>query len=156
MRNLQRSPGSIAPGQRGFDAFVKHWSETAVVPRYLDVVRRAAASRQARNRRGIGDGESGMKVFITGGAGFIGSHLAERLLAGGHRVMVLDDLSTGSIANIDHLIGAPGFEYRVGSVMDGPLVSELVDRCDHGTWRPRGRPPDRQKPVHDRNQRPRD
>jgi UDP-glucose 4-epimerase len=71
-----------------------------------------------------------MKVFITGGAGFIGSHLAERLLAGGHRVMVLDDLSTGSIANIDHLIGTPGFEYRVGSVMDGPLVSELVDRCD--------------------------
>jgi nucleoside-diphosphate-sugar epimerase len=71
-----------------------------------------------------------MKVFITGGAGFIGSHLAERLLAAGHRVMVLDDLSTGSISNIDHLIGAPGFEYRVGSVMDAPLVSELVDRCD--------------------------
>ena len=71
-----------------------------------------------------------MKVFITGGAGFIGSHLSERLLAGGHRVMVLDDLSTGSIANIDHLIGAPGFDYRVGSVMDAPLVSELVDRCD--------------------------
>jgi UDP-glucose 4-epimerase len=71
-----------------------------------------------------------MKVFITGGAGFIGSHLAERLLAGGHRVMVLDDLSTGSITNIDHLVGQPGFEYRIGSVMDAPLVAELVDRCD--------------------------
>ena len=71
-----------------------------------------------------------MKVFITGGAGFIGSHLAERLLAEGEDVLVLDDLSTGSMANIDHLIGRDGFSYRIGSVIDAPLVAELVDRCD--------------------------
>lgn len=71
-----------------------------------------------------------MKVFITGGAGFIGSHLAERLLAEGHKVLILDDLSTGQMANIDHLTGTPGFEYRIGSVTDAPLVAECVDRCD--------------------------
>mgnify|MGYP001135413109 CR=1 FL=1 len=71
-----------------------------------------------------------MKVFITGGAGFIGSFLAEQLLSEGHAVSILDDLTTGSIANIDHLIGTDGFSYRVGSVMDSPLVAEMVDRCD--------------------------
>jgi UDP-glucose 4-epimerase len=71
-----------------------------------------------------------MKVFITGGAGFIGSHLAERLLARGDRVLVLDDLSTGTMDNIAHLVGSPGFDYRIGSALDVPLVSECVDRCD--------------------------
>lgn len=71
-----------------------------------------------------------MKAFITGGAGFIGSHLAERLLAQGDQVLVLDDLSTGEMANIAHLVGRPGFDYRIGSVLDAPLVSELVDQCD--------------------------
>jgi UDP-glucose 4-epimerase len=71
-----------------------------------------------------------MKVFITGGAGFIGSHLSERLMADGHDVLILDDLSTGTIRNVDHLIGREGFDYRVGSVRDAPLVGELVDRCD--------------------------
>ncbi len=71
-----------------------------------------------------------MKVFITGGAGFIGSHLAERLIAAGHGVQVLDDLSTGQMSNLDTVIGKPGFEYRVGSVTDAPLVGEMVDRCD--------------------------
>jgi len=71
-----------------------------------------------------------MKVFITGGAGFIGSHLAERLLAQGHGVIVLDDLSTGRMSNIEPLIGNPSFQYRIGSMTDGPLVAELVDRCD--------------------------
>ncbi len=71
-----------------------------------------------------------MKVFVTGGAGFIGSHLAERLLARGDHVLVLDDLSTGSMDNLAGCIGQPGFDYRVGSATDVPLVSELVDRCD--------------------------
>jgi len=71
-----------------------------------------------------------VKVFITGGAGFIGSHLGERLLDEGHGVLVLDDLSTGQMTNLDRLIGRPGFDYRIGSVIDAPLVSEMVDRCD--------------------------
>ncbi len=71
-----------------------------------------------------------MKVFITGGAGFIGSHLAEHLIARGDSVSVLDDLSTGEMANLDPLIGHKHFEHRIGSVTDAPLVSELVDRAD--------------------------
>jgi len=71
-----------------------------------------------------------VKVFISGGAGFIGSHLAERLLADGAHVMILDDLSTGAMANIDHLVDRERFSYRIGSVIDAPLVAEFVDRCD--------------------------
>ena len=71
-----------------------------------------------------------MKVFITGGAGFIGSHLCERLLERGDKVIILDDLSTGQMDNVSHLMGRAGFEHRVGSVTDVPLVGELVDRCD--------------------------
>ena len=71
-----------------------------------------------------------MKMLITGGAGFIGSHLAERFLAEGADVMAFDDLSTGAMANIDHLIGRDGFSYRIGSVIDAPLVAELVDRSE--------------------------
>jgi UDP-glucose 4-epimerase len=71
-----------------------------------------------------------MRVFVTGGAGFIGSHLARRLLDRGDQVLVLDDLSTGSMENLDPLIGRRGFEYRIGSATDVPLVAELVDRCD--------------------------
>ena len=71
-----------------------------------------------------------MNVFITGGCGFIGSHLAERLLGRGDRVQVLDDLSTGAMENIAHLVGRPGFEYRIGTALDVPLVAELVDRAD--------------------------
>ncbi len=71
-----------------------------------------------------------MKVCVTGGAGFIGSHLAERLLARGDQVLVLDDLSTGSMDNLAGCVGRPGFEYRIGSATDVPLVAELVDRCD--------------------------
>jgi UDP-glucose 4-epimerase len=71
-----------------------------------------------------------MRVFITGGAGFIGSHLAEQLLDRGDRVTVLDNLSTGGMENIAHLVGREGFEHRVGSAIDAPLVSELVDTAD--------------------------
>ena len=71
-----------------------------------------------------------MKIFITGGAGFIGSHLAERCIADGHRVWALDDLSTGAISNLDPILEHPSFHHRVGSVTNEELVSELVDRAD--------------------------
>ena len=71
-----------------------------------------------------------MRTLITGGAGFIGSHLADRLLAAGHTVFVLDDLSTGSFENIAHLKGRPGFHYTIDSVINEPVVAELVDQCD--------------------------
>jgi UDP-glucose 4-epimerase len=71
-----------------------------------------------------------MRILITGGAGFIGSHLAEALLAARHQVHVLDDLSTGSIDNIAHLKGQPGFGYTIDSVFNDHLVAELVDRAD--------------------------
>jgi UDP-glucose 4-epimerase len=71
-----------------------------------------------------------MKVLITGGAGFIGSHLAEALLERGDEVYVLDDLSTGSIDNIEHLKGAKGFRYTIDTVMNEPSTAELVDRVD--------------------------
>jgi UDP-glucose 4-epimerase len=71
-----------------------------------------------------------MRVLITGGAGFIGSHLAERCLREGWFVSVLDDLSTGSFKNIAHLKGRHKFEYTIDTVFNEPLVSELVDCCD--------------------------
>ena len=71
-----------------------------------------------------------MRTFITGGAGFIGSHLSEALLDRGHQVVILDNLSTGSIDNIAHLKGRPGFEYFIDSVDNEPLLAELIDRSD--------------------------
>jgi nucleoside-diphosphate-sugar epimerase len=71
-----------------------------------------------------------MRALITGGAGFIGSHLAEALLEQRHDVLVLDNLSTGSIDNIANLKGRPGFEYFVDSVGNEPLLAELIDRSD--------------------------
>lgn len=71
-----------------------------------------------------------MKILITGGAGFIGSHLAERHLALGDEVYIIDDLSTGSIANIQHLKIHPQFTYHVDTVNNVRLMTELVDLCD--------------------------
>jgi UDP-glucose 4-epimerase len=71
-----------------------------------------------------------MRILITGGAGFVGSHLADELLARGHAVSVLDDLSTGAIDNIRHLRHHPRFEYSIGSCHERPLVAELVDSAD--------------------------
>jgi UDP-glucose 4-epimerase len=71
-----------------------------------------------------------VKALITGGAGFIGSHLAERLLADGHEVAILDNLSTGSIDNIAHLKGRAGFSYTIDSVTNESLLAELIDGND--------------------------
>jgi UDP-glucose 4-epimerase len=70
------------------------------------------------------------RALITGGAGFVGSHLCERLLAAGCEVHVLDDLSTGSIENVEALKGHPRFRYTIDSVQNEALTAELVDRCD--------------------------
>jgi UDP-glucose 4-epimerase len=71
-----------------------------------------------------------MHVLITGGAGFIGSHLAEALLARGHTVHALDDLSTGSISNIRHLREDERFSYTIDSCHESRVVAELVDEAD--------------------------
>jgi len=71
-----------------------------------------------------------MRYLITGGAGFIGSHLSEELLDQGHQVHVLDDLSTGSIDNIRPLKERSGFEYTIDSAANSRLVAELVDDAD--------------------------
>lgn len=71
-----------------------------------------------------------MCALITGGAGFIGSHLADAYIARGDEVYVLDDLSTGSINNIRHLRHLPNFHYTIDSVHKASVVAELVDECD--------------------------
>ncbi len=72
-----------------------------------------------------------MRALITGGAGFIGSHLAEALLAHGDEAVIIDDLSTGSIDNIAHLKGRPRLPLHAStSVTNEPLLAELVDQCD--------------------------
>jgi nucleoside-diphosphate-sugar epimerase len=71
-----------------------------------------------------------MRALITGGAGFIGSHLSDTLLAAGHQVGVIDDLSTGSMENIAHLKSHPGFRYTIDSITNEPLLAELIDGSD--------------------------
>src|SRR5262245_3248469 len=71
-----------------------------------------------------------MRVLITGGAGFIGSHLAEGRLKRGDEVYIIDDLSTGSMENIERIKGLPNFHYYLDSVTNNHLVAELVDLCD--------------------------
>jgi nucleoside-diphosphate-sugar epimerase len=71
-----------------------------------------------------------VKALITGGAGFLGSHLAEALIARGDTVYLLDNLSTGSIENIEHLKGDRRFHYAIDSVMNEPIAAELIDRVD--------------------------
>ncbi|SRR6266508_4090743 len=71
-----------------------------------------------------------MRALITGGAGFIGSHLAETLLAQGHHVSVLDNLSTGCLENIDHLLGNERFTCTIDSVTNEAVVNQLIDRVD--------------------------
>ncbi|MBF0312885.1 MAG: GDP-mannose 4,6-dehydratase [Oligoflexia bacterium] len=71
-----------------------------------------------------------MKVLITGGAGFIGSHLCDRLVEKNHEVYVIDDLSTGTIENIEHLKGRPNFHYTIDTITNHSLTHELIDKCD--------------------------
>jgi UDP-glucose 4-epimerase len=71
-----------------------------------------------------------LRVLITGGAGFIGSHLADAYLERGDEVLVIDDLSTGTIENIRHLKNNPRFHYTIDSVHNQPVTAELVDQCD--------------------------
>ena len=71
-----------------------------------------------------------MKILITGGAGFIGSHLADRLLEMGEEVYAIDDLSTGSLKNVDHLQNNPLFHLVVDTVLHEAVINELVFKCD--------------------------
>ena len=71
-----------------------------------------------------------MRALITGGAGFIGSHLAERLLKAGHQVTVIDDLSTGSLENLESIKSHPAFACQVDTILNQALLTELVDGAD--------------------------
>jgi UDP-glucose 4-epimerase len=71
-----------------------------------------------------------LRILITGGAGFIGSHLADAYLARGDKVFIIDDLSTGSFENIRHLKDHPRFHYTIESVHNQPVTAELVDQSD--------------------------
>jgi UDP-glucose 4-epimerase len=71
-----------------------------------------------------------MNMLITGGAGFIGSHLAEALLKAGHRVVIVDDLSTGSLDNISHLRDRANLQFVRESVRNATTMTSLVDHCD--------------------------
>ena len=71
-----------------------------------------------------------MRVLVTGGAGFIGSHLAERLLKDGHKVAVVDNLSTGSLKNIENFKNKPGFDFVEGDILNAELMDGLVERSE--------------------------
>ena len=70
-----------------------------------------------------------MRNLVTGGAGFIGSHLAEELLRRGEEVVVVDNLSTGSIGNIEYLKDAPNFSYHIDTIMNEKLMKRLISEC---------------------------
>jgi UDP-glucose 4-epimerase len=78
----------------------------------------------------VKEGLKSLRVLITGGAGFIGSHLSDAYVARGDEVFCIDDLSTGSIDNIAHLKPHPRFHYTIDSVHNQPVVAELIDQCD--------------------------
>ena len=71
-----------------------------------------------------------MKALVTGGAGFIGSHLAQRLVADGNEVIVVDNLSTGSLKNITAFAGRRGFEFVKGDIRDESVIESAVKKCD--------------------------
>lgn len=71
-----------------------------------------------------------MRYLITGGAGFIGSHLADNLINEGHEVCIIDNLSTGNLANVEHLIDHDRFQHVIGNVLDYHTLERLVQQCD--------------------------
>ncbi len=71
-----------------------------------------------------------MKILVTGGAGFIGSHLCDLLISRGEEVHVIDDLSTGSLENIAHLNNNPHFHYCIDTILNGPVMEQLITDCD--------------------------
>ena len=71
-----------------------------------------------------------MRVLVTGGAGFIGSHLTELLLTSGHEVVVIDDLSTGSDRNVSHLTGNPRFQFVLETITNESVMDRLVSQCE--------------------------
>jgi UDP-glucose 4-epimerase len=72
-----------------------------------------------------------MRILVTGGAGFIGSHLCERLVADGHSVTALDDFSTGRILNLESLLGSTNFTLVEGSILDTALLNQIVGGSDY-------------------------
>ncbi len=81
-------------------------------------------------RRSATDNGEIVRALITGGAGFIGSHLADALLSRGDQVIALDNLSTGRHENIAHLLDRPDFEFVLGSILNADLIDDVVSRCD--------------------------
>src|SRR4051794_2805134 len=71
-----------------------------------------------------------MKILITGGAGFVGSHLADRLINEGHEITVIDDLSTGRYSNVEHLEGNPNFRLIIDTVLDTAIMEDLIRETD--------------------------
>ncbi|MFQ5753427.1 MAG: GDP-mannose 4,6-dehydratase, partial [bacterium] len=71
-----------------------------------------------------------MRVLITGGAGFIGSHLTDALLSAGHEVTIIDDLSTGKLENIEHVRNYPNFNFAIENIMNQTVMDRLVSECD--------------------------
>ena len=71
-----------------------------------------------------------MKILITGGAGFVGSHLADKLIGQGHEITVIDDLSTGRYSNVEHLEGDPNFRLIIDTVLNAELMEELIRETD--------------------------
>ena len=72
-----------------------------------------------------------MKILVTGGAGFIGSHLCERLLSEGHIVKAIDNFSTGRITNVSNLLDSPNFSFVGGSILDSKVLSALIREADY-------------------------